>query len=171
MSFQVSFSQQTLFGLARCCPSTVEDGNFCCIRVGPSRFYDTCAGGPTSFTLLPSVKSTKTLWLSLLELPRLCTSESVQLSVSRLPGLPVLEPWHWNLWTGTQCCTLTFCTTGHPPKTWASCTLLNCIYHHQQTNYIKAIWVWPHNMLTHMMTFQRSSKNWTSPKHNQIISS
>jgi hypothetical protein len=66
---------------------------------------------------------------------------------------------------------LTFCTTGHPPKTWPSCTLINWIYHHQQTNHIKAVWVWPHNMLTHMMTFPRGSKNWTSPKHNQIKSS
>jgi hypothetical protein len=104
MSFQVRFSQQTFFRLARCCPSTVKDGSFCCIRVGPSGFNNTCAGGPTSFTLLPSVKSTKTLWFSLLELPGLCTSENVQLSVSRLPGLPVLGPWHSNLWRATQCC-------------------------------------------------------------------
>jgi hypothetical protein len=63
MSLQVSFSQQTFFGFARCCPSeiTVEDGSFCCIRVGPSGFDNTCAGGPTSFTLLVSVKSAKTL--------------------------------------------------------------------------------------------------------------
>ncbi len=104
--FQVSFSQQTFFAFARSCPLevTVQDGSFCCIRVAPSGFNNTCAGGPTSFTLLVSVKSTKTLWFLLLEIPRICTSENVRLWVSRLRGLPVLGPWRSNLWTATQCC-------------------------------------------------------------------
>ncbi len=70
---------------------------------------------------------------------------------------------------------LTFCRTGHPPKTQPNCTFMNCIYHHQQTNHIKAVWVWPHNMLTRMMTFQRTghpqntTKSWVHELH--VISS
>jgi hypothetical protein len=62
-SFQVSFSQQTFFAFAHCSPLqvTVQDGSFCCIRVAPSGFDNTCAGGPTSFTLQVPVKSMKTL--------------------------------------------------------------------------------------------------------------